>query len=27
MSGAHITADELADVQQRATKWLAAHPR
>jgi hypothetical protein len=27
MSGAHITADELADVQRRATKWLAAHPR
>lgn len=27
MSGAHITADELADVQGRATKWLAAHPR
>jgi len=27
MSGAHITADELADVQERATKWVAAHPR
>jgi TPR repeat protein len=27
MSGVHITADELADVQQRAAKWLAAHPR
>ncbi|MGA2652562.1 MAG: tetratricopeptide repeat protein [Terracidiphilus sp.] len=27
MSGTHITADELADVQQRAAKWLASHPR
>jgi len=27
MSGAHITADELADVQEREAKWLAAHPR
>jgi TPR repeat protein len=25
--GAHITADELADVQDREEKWLAAHPR
>jgi TPR repeat protein len=27
MIGAHITADELADVQDREEKWLAAHPR
>ncbi len=27
MIGAHITADELADVQDREAKWLAAHPR
>jgi TPR repeat protein len=27
MSGTHITTDELADVQERAAKWLAAHPR
>lgn len=27
MMGAHITADELADVQDRAAKWKAAHPR
>ena len=27
MSGAHITADELADVQERAAKWVASHPR
>jgi TPR repeat protein len=27
MSGAHITVDELADVQDRAAKWLASHPR
>jgi TPR repeat protein len=25
--GAHITADELADVEDREEKWLAAHPR
>ena len=25
--GAHITADELAQVQERAAKWKAAHPR
>jgi Sel1 repeat len=25
--GAHITADELTDVQDRVEKWLAAHPR
>ena len=25
--GTHITADELADVQDREEKWLAAHPR
>jgi TPR repeat protein len=25
--GAHITADELAAVQERAAKWKAAHPR
>ena len=27
MIGAHITADELADVEERVAKWLAAHPR
>jgi TPR repeat protein len=27
MVGAHITADELADVQDRVAAWLAAHPR
>lgn len=27
MVGTHITVDELADVQERASKWLAAHPR
>ena len=27
MIGTHITADELADVQEREAKWLAAHPR
>ncbi|MGA9671519.1 MAG: tetratricopeptide repeat protein [Terracidiphilus sp.] len=27
MSGEHITADELAEVQERVDKWLAAHPR
>lgn len=27
MMGAHITADELADVQDREAKWKAAHPR
>jgi TPR repeat protein len=27
MVGAHITADELAEVQERVAKWLAAHPR
>ncbi len=25
--GTHITADELAAVQERAAKWKAAHPR
>jgi TPR repeat protein len=25
--GAHITVDEQAEVVERATKWLAAHPR
>jgi hypothetical protein len=25
--GTHITADELAEVQARVAKWLAAHPR
>ena len=25
--GARITADELADVQDRVAKWVAAHPR
>jgi hypothetical protein len=27
MVGTHITADELADVQERVAIWLAAHPR
>jgi hypothetical protein len=27
MIGLHITADELADVQDREAKWKAAHPR
>jgi hypothetical protein len=27
MIGTHITADELADVQDREAKWKAAHPR
>jgi len=27
MIGQHITADELADVQDRVTAWKAAHPR
>jgi TPR repeat protein len=27
MVGTHITADELAYVQERVAKWLAAHPR
>lgn len=27
MAGARITADELADVQDRVAKWKAAHPR
>jgi len=27
MSGVHITAAEVADEQERAAKWLAAHPR
>ena len=27
MMGAHITADELAAVQERAAAWKAAHPR
>jgi TPR repeat protein len=25
--GAHITADELAEVEERVAKWLATHPR
>jgi hypothetical protein len=25
--GTHITADELADVQERVAQWLTAHPR
>lgn len=25
--GAHLTVDELADVEDRVAKWLAAHPR
>ena len=27
MIGTHITADELADVEERVAKWQAAHPR
>jgi hypothetical protein len=27
MIGAHITTDELDEVQERVAKWLAAHPR
>lgn len=27
MIGTHITADELADVEERVSRWLAAHPR
>lgn len=27
MVGTHITADELADVEERVAKWIAAHPR
>jgi TPR repeat protein len=27
MMGAHITADEQAEAEERAAKWLAAHPR
>jgi TPR repeat protein len=27
MAGAKITADELAEVEERVEKWLAAHPR
>ena len=27
MVGAHITTDELDEVQERVAKWLAAHPR
>lgn len=27
MSGEHITTDELAEIQERVDKWLAAHPR
>ena len=27
MIGTHITADELADVEERVAKWLATHPR
>jgi TPR repeat protein len=27
MSGEHITVDELAGEQERAAKWVAAHPR
>jgi TPR repeat protein len=27
MSGEHITTDELADIEERVAKWLAAHPR
>ena len=26
MIGTHITADELADVEERVAKWLSAHP-
>jgi hypothetical protein len=27
MIGARITADELAEVEERVANWLAAHPR
>jgi hypothetical protein len=27
MIGTHITTDELAEVEDRVAKWLAAHPR
>ena len=27
MAGTHITADELAGVEERVAKWIAAHPR
>ena len=27
MIGTHITTDELAEVEERVAKWLAAHPR
>jgi hypothetical protein len=27
LMGAHITADEQAEAEERAAKWLAAHPR
>ena len=27
MMGAHITTDELAEIQDRETKWKATHPR
>jgi hypothetical protein len=27
MVGQHITADELADVEDRVKKWKAAHPQ
>jgi TPR repeat protein len=27
MIGVHITADELAEVEERVSQWLAAHPR
>jgi len=25
--GTHLTVDELAEVEERVAKWLAAHPR
>jgi hypothetical protein len=25
--GTHLTVDELAEVEERVAKWMAAHPR
>jgi hypothetical protein len=27
MAGAHITVDELEEIDERVAKWRAAHPR
>jgi TPR repeat protein len=27
MVGTHLTVDEVAGIEQRVAKWLAAHPR